>query len=52
MVLRRSAVRVAIRSHYEQHDYRLPHQALWFVLMLIVLLLLLGKTVLAQCVIA
>lgn len=42
----------AIQSHHEQQGHRLPHQALWFVLMLITLLLLLGKTVAGQCVIA
>jgi hypothetical protein len=40
-------VRFAIESHREQQGYRLPHQALWFVLLLIALLLLLGKNVAA-----
>jgi hypothetical protein len=45
-------VRIAIHPHQDQEPYRLPHQGLWFVLMLIALLLLLGKNVAAQCVIA
>jgi len=53
IVQRRSVVRVAIHPQQEQEPYHLPHQALWFVVMLIGLLLLLGKTVAAaQCVIA
>ena len=44
---------VAIHPQQEQEPYHLPHQGLWFVVMLLVLLLLLGKTVAAaQCVIA
>lgn len=46
-------MRVAIRTQQEQEPYPLPHQGLWFVVMLIALLLMLGKTVAAaQCVIA
>jgi len=40
-------VRIAIHPQHEQEPYHLPHQGLWFVVMLIVLLLLLGKTVAA-----
>lgn len=40
-------MRFAIHPHQEQEPYHLPHQALWFVVLLIVLLLLLGKTVVA-----
>jgi hypothetical protein len=47
-------VRIAIHPHNEQEPYHLPHQALWFVLMLIALFLLAGRDVAAalQCVIA
>ena len=45
-------MRIAIHPHQEQEPHHLPHQGLWFVLMLIALLLLLGKNVAAQCVIA
>ena len=46
-------MRIAIHPHDEQKPYHLPHQALWFVLMLLALLLLSGKNVAAlQCVIA
>jgi hypothetical protein len=41
-----------MHPHQEQEPYHLPHQAMWFVLMLIALLMLLGKTVAAQWVIA
>ena len=46
-------MRLAIHPDQEQEPYHLPHQALWFVVMLLVLLLLAGKTVAAdaQCVI-
>jgi hypothetical protein len=47
IVLRRSAVRVASHPHHDQEPYRLPHQGLWFALLLIGLLLLLGKNVAA-----
>jgi len=40
-------VRIAIHPHQEQNPHRLPHQGLWFVLMLVTLLMLLGKTVAA-----
>jgi hypothetical protein len=40
-------VRVATHPHHEQEPYRLPHQGAWFVLLLIALLLLLGKSVAA-----
>jgi hypothetical protein len=45
-------VRIAIHPHHEQEPYHLPHQWMWFAVMLIVLLLLLGKSVTAQWVIA
>jgi hypothetical protein len=45
-------VKIAIHPQQDHEPYRLPHQGLWFVVMLLVLLLLLGKTVGAQCVIA
>lgn len=48
-------MRLAIHPHHDQEPYRLPHQGLWFVLLLIVLFLLLSKNVAAtgdQCVIA
>jgi hypothetical protein len=40
-------VRIAIQSqHHHDHDeFHLPHQGMWFFLMLIVLLLVLSKTV-------
>lgn len=38
-------MRVAIHPHDEQEPYRLPHQGMWFVLLLIALLLLLSKNV-------
>jgi hypothetical protein len=40
-------VRVAIHPHHEQEPYRLPHQAMWFVLLLIALMLLSTKNVAA-----
>jgi hypothetical protein len=45
-------VKIAIHPQQDHEPYRLPHQGLWFVGMLLVLLLLLEKTVAAQCVIA
>ena len=33
-------MRVAIRAHYEPERYHLPHQALWFVLMLLAIAVL------------
>ena len=47
IVQRRLVVRIAIHPHHEHEPYRLPHQGLWFVLLLIVLLLLLSKNVAA-----
>jgi hypothetical protein len=41
------SVRFAIHPHHEQEPYRLPHQAIWFVLMLLALFLLSGKKVAA-----
>ena len=38
-------MRIAVHPHHEHEPYRLPHQGLWFVLLLIVLLLLLSKNV-------
>jgi len=52
MVQRRSVVRIATHPHHEQEPYHLPHQAMWFVLMLLALMMFLGKTVAAQWVIA
>jgi hypothetical protein len=40
-------VRIAIQTQYEQDHYRLPHQWLWFVLIVIALMLLLTKNVAA-----
>jgi hypothetical protein len=40
-------VRVATHPHHEAEPYRLPHQAMWFVLLLIALMLLLSKNVAA-----
>ena len=45
-------MRIAIQPHHEQEPYRLPHQGMWFVLLLVSLLLLLSKNVAAQWVIA
>ena len=46
-------MRVGLHPQQEPEPYHLPHQALWFIVMLLVLLLLAGKTVAAaQCVIA
>ena len=52
MVQRRLTVRIAIHPHQEQEPYHLPHQAMWFMLMLLALMMFLGKTVAAQWVIA
>jgi hypothetical protein len=38
-------VRIAIHPHHEHEPYHLPHQGMWFVILLIALLLLLGKSV-------
>ncbi len=40
-------MRIAIQPQHDQEPYHLPHQALWFVVMLMTLLLLLGKSVAA-----
>ena len=47
-------MRLAIHAHHQPEPYHLPHQALWFMLMLLALFLLSGKRVAAvvQCVIA
>ena len=52
-------MRIALHSHEEHDHYHLPHQWVWFVLMLLSLFLLLSKTVSTrvsaqddQCVIA
>jgi hypothetical protein len=37
-------MRIIPNPHHEEHHYHLPHQALWFVLMLIALFLLWSKT--------
>lgn len=39
-------VRIAIHPHYKE-PYHMPHQGMWFAILLIALLLLLGKTVAA-----
>jgi hypothetical protein len=38
-------LRIAIETRYEPEHHPLPHQALWFVVMLISLMLLLTKSV-------
>ena len=40
-------MRIAIHPHYEPEPYRLPHQAMWFVVLLLVLFMLAGKKVAA-----
>ena len=40
-------MRSAIRAQHDDHHYHLPHQALWFVLMLLTMLLLWSKTAVA-----
>ena len=45
-------MQIAVHPHHEPEPYHLPHQALWFVVMFLVLFLLAGKIVAAQCVIA
>ena len=40
-------MRIAVHPHHEPEPYHLPHQALWFVVMLLVLFLLAGKIVAA-----
>jgi hypothetical protein len=42
-------MRIAIHPHYEPEPYRLPHQAMWFVILLLVLFMLAGKRVAASC---
>jgi hypothetical protein len=42
-------MRIAIHPHYDAEPYRLPHQAIWFVVMLLVLFMLAGKKVAATC---
>ena len=37
-------MRIAVRSQHEQHHH-LPHQGMWFTLMLLLLLMLFGKVV-------
>lgn len=41
-------MRIAVDPHHEPEPYHLPHQALWFVMMLLVLFLLAGKIVAAE----
>ena len=38
-------MRIAIHPHYDAEPYRLPHQAMWFVVLLLVLFMLAGKKV-------
>ena len=40
-------MRIAVDPHHEPEPYHLPHQALWFVVMLLILFLLAGKIVAA-----
>ena len=40
-------MRIAIHPQYEPEPYRLPHQAMWFVVLLLVLFMLAGKKVAA-----
>jgi len=41
-------VRTAIHSHHHDHgEFHLPHQGMWFLLMLMTLMMLLGKRVAA-----
>jgi hypothetical protein len=42
-------MRTAIDSHHAPEPYHLPHQAMWFLLMLLLLFMLAGKTVAATC---
>jgi hypothetical protein len=37
----------AIHSHHRDGEFHLPHQGMWFLLMLITLMMLLGKSVAA-----
>ncbi len=38
-------MRIAIHSQQEQPHYHLPHQGVWFAVMLLLLLMLFGKVV-------
>jgi hypothetical protein len=39
-------MRIAIQPHHHEHDgFHLPHQGLWFFVMVVCLLLLLSKSV-------
>ena len=40
-------MQIAVHSHHEPEPYHLPHQAIWFLVMLLVLFLLAGKRVAA-----
>ena len=40
-------MRIAIQPHYDAEPYRLPHQAMWFVVLFLVLFMLAGKKVAA-----
>lgn len=40
-------MRIAIHTHHEPEPYHLPHQAIWFVLLLLLLFMLAGKKVAA-----
>jgi hypothetical protein len=42
-------MRIAIQPQYEPEPYRLPHQAMWFVVLFLVLFMLAGKKVAATC---
>ena len=41
-------MQIAVHSHPEPEPYHLPHQAFWFLVMLLVLFLLAGKKVAAS----
>lgn len=40
-------MRIAIHPHHKPEPYHLPHQAMWFVLLLLLLFMLAGKKVAA-----
>ena len=41
-------VSTARHSHHRDAEFHLPHQGMWFVLMLVTLMMLLSKSVFAQ----
>ncbi|HKY22229.1 MAG TPA: hypothetical protein VJM31_13530 [Vicinamibacterales bacterium] len=40
-------MRIAIQPHRDDEHFHLPHQALWFILLLLAMMLLLTKSVAA-----